>query len=106
MKTKRNSYPKFEAYFYNGFSKPKLLATNVTQLLKDVNVSSNYLGDCTSDMRRAVREFKESLDMENFKSDMSDYQILINPTLRELREQNSRWFDKNDLDVHLDDFIK
>lgn len=38
MKTKRKSYPKFESYFYNGFSKPKVLATNVTQLLKGVNV--------------------------------------------------------------------
>lgn len=38
MKTKRKSYPKFEVYFYNGFSKPKVLATNVTQLLKGVDV--------------------------------------------------------------------
>lgn len=106
MKTTRKRYPKFEAYFYNGFTKPQLLATNVTQLLTDVTISNNYLGDCTSDMRCVVKEFKQSLDIETFKSDMMDYQIFINPTLDDLREENSRWFDRNNLNVYLDDFLK
>lgn len=102
---KRKKYPSFKAYFYNGFGKPELLATNVTQLLTDVKISDNYLGDMTAEVRTIVRDFKNNLDMESFKEELGYYQIFINPSLEELREENRRWFNSGSLDTYLEEFL-
>lgn len=97
-------YPKIKAYAYSGFDKPKLLATSVTGLLKNVYVSHSYLGDCTSEAKEVINEFKKNLDMESFANEMADYNIYINPTKESLIDVSRQWFGNSTPHHHFSEF--
>ena len=93
-------YGKFKAYFYDGMNKPKLVATSVSGLLRDVKISDTYIGDVTKEMRLDVRAYKEGQDsFQYFCEHMTYYNIYIDPTLDTLKEAARQWFG-NDLPLH------
>lgn len=96
---------KFKAYFYNGFGKPKLLATSITGLLRDVTISDNYLGDLTSEMRSEVKGYKNGKQsFEDLSSSLEYYNIYINPTFNSLVEVSKTWFGNDTPLEHFEDF--
>ena len=93
-------YGKFKAYFYNGFDKPKLVATSATGLLRDVTITDTYQGDVTKEMRLEVKAYKEGQNsFQEFKEYLQDFNIFIDPTYLELKEAARQWFG-NDIPEH------
>lgn len=100
-------YPKFKAYFYNGFGKPRLLTTSVTGLLRDVHVSDSYTGDETGNVRELVRFFKNGkLTFEELKIELELYDIYIDPTRKKFIEASRTWFGNDIPFYHFVDFPK
>lgn len=86
-------YPKFKAYFYNGFNKPKLVATCITNLERDVKLHDNYLGDMTSELKDEIKAFKQGKQsFDDLKNSLLDMNILIDPTFKEVVEYSKQWF--------------
>lgn len=98
-------YGKFKAYFYNGFYKPKLIATSVTGLLREVKISDTYQGDMTKEMRAEVKAYKEGQNsFQEFKEYLQDFNIFINPTYTELKEASRQWFGNDTPEHHFMEF--
>lgn len=98
-------YGKFKAYFYNGFNKPKLVATSVTGLLREVKISDTYQGDMTKEMRAEVKAYKEGQNsFQEFKEYLQDFNIFINPTYTELKEASRQWFGNDTPEHHFMEF--
>lgn len=98
-------YPKFKAYFYNGFNKPKLVATCITNLERDVKLHDNYLGDMTSELKDETKAFKQGKQsFDDLKNSLLDMNILIDPTYEELVEYSKRWFGNDTPYHHFEDF--
>ena len=98
-------YPKFKAYFYNGFNKPKLVATCITNLERDVKLHDNYLGDMTSELKDEIKAFKQGKQsFDDLKESLLDMNILINPTYEELVEYSEQWFGNDTPNHHFEDF--
>lgn len=82
-------------YFFNGFSKPELVATSIDELLDDVKITDNYLGDVTEDLIDDLR-YVNLDDLEDLNSLLYDYAMVANPTLEVLMDEfMSRWFENN-----------
>lgn len=93
-------------YFYNGFSKPELLADNWDDLKNNLRIESNYLGDVTEGTLEGLEDILESFDTvedaqeygENVYND-----VWINPTLENLADANEAYgLDRLD---YLNDFL-
>lgn len=98
-------YGKFKAYFYNGFDKPKLIATSVTGLLREVKISDTYQGDMTKEMQAEVKAYKEGQNsFQEFKEYLQDFNIFINPTYTELKEASRQWFGNDTPEHHFMEF--
>lgn len=98
-------YGKFKAYFYNGFNKPKLVATSVTGLLREVKISDTYQGDMTKEMQAEVKAYKEGQNsFQEFKEYLQDFNIFINPTYTELKEASRQWFGNDTPEHHFMEF--
>ena len=95
---------KFKAYFYNGFNEPKLIATSITALT-NINITDNYLGDCTCELRDYISEYKRTHDFDGFVCDLTYLGIWINPTKPDLMNVNKSWFSSNSLETHLENFV-
>lgn len=61
---------KIKFYFYNGFNKPELLASNLKELENNLNITDNYLGNVTNE---TIEEIKELLYYYNSK----DYNLSV-----------------------------
>lgn len=98
-------YPKFKAYFYNGFNKPKLVATCITHLERGVKLHDNYLGDMTSELKDEIKAFKQGKQsFDDLKNSLSYMNILINPTYEELVDYSRQWFGNDTPNHHFEDF--
>lgn len=98
-------YGKFKAYFYNGFDKPKLVATSVTGLLRDIKISDTYQGDMTKEMRAEVKAYKEGKNtFQELKNYLKDFSIFIDPTYAELKEASRQWFGNDTPEHHFTEF--
>lgn len=98
-------YPKFEAYFYNGFDKPKLIATCITNLERDVNLHDNYLGDIAYELKDEIKAFKQGKQsFDDLKNSLSYMNILIDPTYEELADYSKQWFGNDTPKHHFEDF--
>lgn len=98
-------YPKFKAYFYNGFNKPKLVATCITNLERDVKLHDNYLGDMTWQLKDEIKAFKKGKQsFDDLKNSLSYMNILINPTYEELVDYSRQWFGNDTPNHHFEDF--
>lgn len=71
-------------YYYSGFEEPKEIDLN------DIVVTSNYLGDVTEDFLELYNEVLEDYTLEDAQENqpLYDYRIWVNPTLKQLQEQN------------------
>lgn len=96
-------YLKFKAYFYNGFNEPELIATSITDLTK-INITDNYLGDCSSELRDYIADYKRNHDFDDFVNNLTYLDIWINPTKAELMDANRSWFPSDSLETHLENF--
>lgn len=82
---------KIKFYFYNGFNKPELLASNLKELENNLNVTDNYLGNVTNE---TIEEIKELLYYYNSIEEMQQYNdnvfncIWIDPTYNNLKDYN------------------
>lgn len=93
--------PKFKAYFYNGFDKPKLLATSVTGLERNVKITDSFMGDRTSDIRLEVRCYKNGQNtFEEFCEYLEDFNIYIDPNFEKLIGISHQWFLKGREPLH------
>ncbi|XWX32565.1 hypothetical protein LCFBJUUZ_CDS0106 [Staphylococcus phage PG-2021_76] len=78
-------------YSYSGFAEPQLLAVGLDNLIKDLVVESNYLGDVTED---TVEELTDWLDIFDTIEEMQEHDenhvagIWINPTYKNLSNYN------------------
>ena len=78
-------------YSYSGFGSPELLAIGFDNLVKNLTVESNYLGDITDE---TVEELADWLDSFNTIEEMQEYHenvvndIWINPTYENLKNFN------------------
>ena len=78
-------------YSYSGFGSPELLAVGFDNLIKDLSVESNYLGDVTDD---TIDELKDWLDLFDTIEEMQEHHenvvngIWINPTYENLKDFN------------------
>lgn len=78
-------------YSYTGFESPELLAIGFDNLIKDLSVESNYLGDVTDD---TIEELKDWLDLFDTIEEMQRHHenvvngIWINPTYENLADYN------------------
>lgn len=78
-------------YSYNGFESPELLAIGFDDLIKDLTVESNYLGDVTED---TIEELTDWLDSFDTIEEMQEHHenvvngIWINPTYENLKDFN------------------
>lgn len=85
----------FNIYFFNGFSKPELVANSIDELLADVKIVDNYLGDVTEDLIDDLR-YVNLDDLEDLNNLLYDYAMVANPTLEVLMDEfMSRWFENN-----------
>lgn len=86
-------------YYYSGFENPKKID------IEDVVITSNYLGDITEDFMDLYRDVLDNYTLDDAQENqpLYDYTIWINPTLKQLQEQNvlSYGIPKN---TYLDDF--
>lgn len=88
-----SKYLKFKAFFYNGFSEPKLIATSISSLNRNVKITDTYRGDCSSELRDEIDQFKnKKLTFNEFKERLWDLNILIDPTREELISMSKQWF--------------
>ena len=87
-------------YFYNGFSKPEVVATSVKELVSSVTVFDNYLGDKTPDMIEELDDVYWG-DIEELNNVLSYYDMSINPNLEYLVELTLKWFTAEDFPYHL-----
>lgn len=80
-----------EFYSYSGFERPELLAIGFDNLIKDLTVESNYLGDVTND---TIDELADWLDIFDTIGEMQEHHenvvngIWINPTYENLKDFN------------------
>ena len=80
-------------YSYSGFESPELLAIGLDNLMKDLTVESNYLGDVTND---TIDELTDWLDIFDTIEEMQEHHenvvsgIWINPTYENLKDFNLR----------------
>lgn len=73
---------------YSGFGKPELLGTD-KEMLEDLTVTSNYLGDVSEDVKEVLRELIDNnAPDEDFNSELYEYGIFCNPTLADFQEFN------------------
>lgn len=78
-------------YSYSGFEKPELLAIGFDNLIKDLSVESNYLGDVTDD---TIEELEYWLGLFDTIEEMQEHHenvvngIWINPTYENLKDFN------------------
>ena len=93
-----------KAYFYNGFSKPELLATSIAELLTDTKIEDTFLGDVTEQLREEVEANKNSL--QDLKEALQYFDIYVNPTYKELRETSRQWFGDDIPEHHFSEFKK
>lgn len=98
----------FDVYFYNGLNAPEKITTSITGLLRDVNVSDNYLGDVISDIREYVRDYKQNTtikSIDELNEQLSYYNLIVNPTIDDFRKFNSEWFQSNELNTNLENWL-
>lgn len=78
-------------YSYSGFESPELLAIGFDNLIKDLSVESNYLGDVTDD---TIEELEYWLGLFDTIEEMQEHHenvvngIWINPTYENLKDFN------------------
>lgn len=78
-------------YSYSGFGSPELLAIGFDNLIKDLSVESNYLGDVTDD---TIEELEDWLNTFDTIEEMQEHHenvvngIWINPTYENLKDFN------------------
>ncbi|GDM25462.1 hypothetical protein [Escherichia coli] len=84
---------KCRVWFYNGMSEPCLVAGNISELLTDVTITSNYRGDVTSEISDVVQEwFKAGRgNLADLKEELWYYNLFINPSADELMNVNRRY---------------
>ena len=85
-------------YYYAGFEKPKKIAKNIKELLTDVRVESNYMGDMTKQMKEDMIDCMEwyieagYVDIEEFVEELRgilyEYSIWVNPSLQDFEDYN------------------
>lgn len=98
-----------KVYYYGGFEKPELLASNFEEM-NNVTVSSNYLGDMTEEFMEELEEFyhhdfEDSEDLAELNEMLGYYNMFANPTLEQLVTASLAWFDKNSVPhEHFEDF--
>lgn len=92
-------------YFYNGFNAPEKIADDICDFMKDLKnkdttISSNYLGDLTSEL-----ESELSFNIENYGTDerdinnlLYDYSFFYNPSTEDFQNININRYglDKNE----------
>lgn len=71
-------------YYYSGFGEPEEID------IDNVAITSNYLGDVTDDFMELYKEVLVGYTLEEAQENqpLYDYRIWINPTLKQLQEQN------------------
>ena len=80
-------------YFYNGFDKPELIAASLNELKNNCAVSDNYLGDKTEEFREELKEFSKHPEFYDGINDaLGSYNIIVDPTLKELINWTTSWF--------------
>lgn len=98
----------FDVYFYNGLNVPEKITTSITGLLRDVNISDNYLGDVTSDVREHIRDYKQNTTIESIdelNEQLGYYDLIVNPTIDDFREFNRSWFQSDKLNTNLESWL-
>lgn len=80
-------------WFCNGISEPCLIAGNISGLLADVTITSNYRGDVTSEIRDVVQEWLRTGrgNLADLKEELWYYNLFINPSADELMNVNRRY---------------
>lgn len=91
---------KFKAYFYNGFTEPKLIATNLKEL-KDISISDTYTGFITEELLDTIEDCKNLSDLAE---ELPYFDIYINPTKKDFIKSNKAWFDNNSLETNLNNW--
>ena len=79
-------------YFYNGFNKPKKIASNIKEL-KKITLSDNYLGDVTSDF---LEELKSCIKYDDF-TELEYYNIYYNMDNKKVTEVALSWFKESQI---------
>lgn len=92
---------KLNLVFYNGFNKPEYID------LKEVNISSNYLGDITDEFKEEYNFYVENWSKKDIIDNQplfADFGVWVEPTLEQLREYNkSVLLDEDD---YLENFVE
>lgn len=79
-------------YFYNGFNKPKKVASSVKEL-KELTLTDNYLGDVTSEF---LEELEYCVKYNDF-TELEYYGIYYNMNNEKVKEVALSWFGQNNI---------